>query len=151
MKLLHWYRAARKKNRKAFTLVELMVVVAIAGALASLSVVKYENFVCRTQEGEAKVTLMNIYQVETALFAEFGTYDALADCTFGYGPPVCTGSHIVVQFKGRSRFTYSADTSDTAGFVGTAVGTTGHVLGGRITVNQNGTLDLSGSVCGGAP
>ena len=128
-----------------------MIVVSISGAIAALGIVKYENFVCKAQETEAKGVLRNILDVETAIFAEDGTYAALPTCTFGYGFP-CTSTTISLEFKGRPRFSYGITTNNvqpfpSTAFTATAIGTTGAVLGGVLTVNQDGLLDYGGSAC----
>ncbi len=146
MTLFSRYRELRRRHKRAFTLIELMVAVAIIGAIASLAVVNYEKFVCKAQETEAKTTLHNIFAIESDVFANYSQYDALGPCTFGYGPPVCTAVHIAIEFVGRSRFTYSVDTG-TDTFLAHAVGTTGHVLGAHLTIDQDGKLDTSGTVC----
>ena len=146
-----WYRRQRRRHKKAFTLIELMIAIAIIGSIASLAVVKYENFVCHAQEQEARVALQNIYQVETQIFSEFDAYDPLPVCTFGYIGFVCVGPHIIIEFPGRSRYSYNVDNATATTFLAHATGTSGHVVGDAITIDQNGKLDLSASVCGSAP
>ncbi len=60
--------------RKAFTLVELMIVVAIIGILASVAVPNYQVFVLRAKKSEAYVCLDGIRTAEYAYEAAFDTF-----------------------------------------------------------------------------
>lgn len=145
-----WYRSVRRRHKTAFTLIELMITVAVIGSLSALAVVKYETFVCRAQQSEATSTLHNIASAESDVFAEFDKYDPLPACTFGgYGETICNGSHIVIQFQGRSRYTYDVTTTASPeSYLATATGTSGAVLGDVLTIDPTGNLDRSQQICG---
>ena len=49
------------KNAKGFTLIELMIVVAIVGILAAIAVPNYFNYLAKSQQAEAKTNLGAIY------------------------------------------------------------------------------------------
>jgi type IV pilus assembly protein PilA len=71
MRLLH--------TRKGFTLIELMIVVAIIGILAAIAIPNFLQFQLRSKTGEAKTNLAAIRTAEEGYFAEFGSYvDAAA-------------------------------------------------------------------------
>ena len=57
-----------------FTLVELMIVVAIIGILAAIGVPQYQKFQSRARQSEAKTSLGAVYTALKAYSAEQGTY-----------------------------------------------------------------------------
>jgi type IV pilus assembly protein PilA len=57
-----------------FTLVELLIVVAIIGVLATIGVPTFRRMVQKAKKSEAKVSLGALYTTETAFFSEYGTY-----------------------------------------------------------------------------
>ena len=59
-----------------FTLVELMMVVAIIGVLASIAIPNYQRYQARSRQTEAKVALSSVYTAEQGFSAEYGTYTA---------------------------------------------------------------------------
>ena len=61
-------------TRRAFTLVELMIVVAIIGILASVAVPNYSVFVLRAKKSEAYVCLDGIRTAEYAYEAAFDAF-----------------------------------------------------------------------------
>lgn len=64
----------KTNNQKGFTLVELMVVVAIIAVLAAIAIPIYTNFVYRGKQVEAKTLLMSIKVEEEQYRAENNCY-----------------------------------------------------------------------------
>ena len=65
-------------NQKGFTLIELMIVVAIIGILAAIAIPNFMNYQCKAKQSEAKSALGDIRTMQEAYFAEhdgFGTLD----------------------------------------------------------------------------
>jgi len=66
----------RIRNHKGFTLVELMIVVAIIGILAAIAIPNFLNFRLKAKTSEAKSNLGAIRSTEVAYFAEWDFYVA---------------------------------------------------------------------------
>ena len=66
------------KSRKGFTLIELMIVVAIIGILAAIAIPNFIRFQLKAKTSEGKVNVAAIRTAEEAYFSEFGKYVAAA-------------------------------------------------------------------------
>jgi type IV pilus assembly protein PilA len=62
------------RGRGGFTLIELMIALAIVGALAALAVPGYLRFQLRSKVAEARTNLATIATAENAYFGEFHRY-----------------------------------------------------------------------------
>ncbi|MDJ0653992.1 MAG: type IV pilin protein [Xanthomonadales bacterium] len=62
-------------KQRGFTLIELMVVVAIVAILASIAIPAYSEFVERSRRGDAKTGLVGAQQGLERCFTRFGTYN----------------------------------------------------------------------------
>jgi type IV pilus assembly protein PilA len=63
-----------KTKKAGFSLVELMVVVAIIGILASIAVPNFLKFQAKAKQSSAKVELSGLYGAQKAFYAEYSTY-----------------------------------------------------------------------------
>jgi len=69
-------------NKKGFTLIELMIVVAIIGILAAIAIPNFLKYQAKSKQSEAKTNLKGIFTSETAYFSEQNTYGDLATVNF---------------------------------------------------------------------
>ncbi len=96
-------------NKNGFTLIELMIVVAIIGILAAIAIPNFMNYQCKAKQSEAKSNLGNIRSMQEAYYAEYDSYGGLLDV--GYSA------------KGQPRYTYTMTTANSTLFLATASGT----------------------------
>jgi len=61
-------------RRKGFTLIELMIGVAILGLLVSLAIAGYQNFMKKAQTVEAELALGDLRKLQETYFSENNTY-----------------------------------------------------------------------------
>jgi prepilin-type N-terminal cleavage/methylation domain-containing protein len=73
------------KNNKGFSLVELMVVVAIIAILASFAVPQYESFQAKARQKEALQLMNAFYAASKAVEGEYGWFPGNFEAT-GYNP-----------------------------------------------------------------
>ena len=72
-----------RNNKSGFTLVELMVVVAIIGILATLAIPQYSKFQSKARQSEAKVGLAGLQTAEQTFQTEHASYSScLGDIGF---------------------------------------------------------------------
>ena len=127
-------KSLKTKKNKGFTLIEVMVVVAIIGILASIAVPNFMNFICKTRQIEAKKNLSILRSCEEA-------YRAVNDT---YGSDL---NKIGFTFSGTSKYTYMFITSvNSSEFTAHTKG----VINGSDdiwTINQNGILTNTTNAC----
>src|SRR5256712_5052735 len=75
----------RMKGNKGFTLIDLMIVVAIIGILAAIAIPNFMTYQAKSRQSEAKVGLGGIFTTATSYFAENGTFSVLPT-GLGYAP-----------------------------------------------------------------
>jgi prepilin-type N-terminal cleavage/methylation domain-containing protein len=137
-------------SRKGFTLIELMIVVAIIGILAMIAIPAYVGQQKSAARTEAYSNLQNLRLLEEQYFAENGCYYRT-----GGPPPVCTDASLAdiasIQaflpgFKpgdaanlnfNYSLSVYTASGAVAGGFTATATGKTSRVSGDSFWIDFN--------------
>lgn len=124
-------RLARGAN--GFSLVELMIVVAIVGVLAALAVPKYQKFQSKARQAEVKANLSHIVSLETAYYGDTDTYGAIP----AYGPGGTCAPTAAANPMGFAvgncaglRYTYSTTVATATAF--TAQGTSGTGVANKV-------------------
>lgn len=108
------------KDSSGFTLVELMVVVAIIGILSAIAVPNFKKYQAKSKQSEAKIQLAAVYNTEVAAQADYDTY---ASCLLFLGYETPPKGYYIVGFTALAqqalvdaRTNTTGCSSDTAGF-----------------------------------
>jgi len=127
----------KHRNQKGFTLIELMIVIAIIGILAAIAIPNYLNYTCKSKQSEAKANLDAIGVSQEAFHGEYDTYSA---------------SHGAIGFaqKGNNRYNFvTVAASNTFASTATSIG--GGIKTGAgddvWTFNQSRTLTNTTNAC----
>lgn len=114
------------RGRKGFTLIEMMIVIAIIALLATIAIPNYINFQNRAKQAEAKTNLGAIRTCEEAYRAEEDVY---VNCT-KYPATEPTAATLWVgndefnaigfEAKGQVRYSYAVVDASGSAFNGTA-------------------------------
>ena len=92
---------AQKSLTKAFTLIELIVVIIIVGILAAVGMTQYTKVVEKGRSAEARIILGSLRSAEDAEYLENGAYVAVASLAVA-APTACATTHY---------FSYACDTT----------------------------------------
>src|SRR4051812_38616194 len=121
-----------QRMASGFTLIELMIIVAIIGILASIAIPNFIKFQAKSKQSEAKTNLKAVFTAEKAYYGEKDAYNT----SFG---------SIGFQPESGNRYNYSVGgtkiTQDTVRFpvvVSPASGTTVSVTNGTQTMTNPG-------------
>jgi type IV pilus assembly protein PilA len=109
------------KSNKGFTLIELMIVVAIIGILAAIAIPNFLNYQCKARQSEARTNLGTLANLQEAYWAEWNTYAADIDAFDGEG---MTELGFEISGDAARRYHYALTAGPTGiidGFVATAV------------------------------
>lgn len=86
------------KRQDGFTLVELMVVVAIIGLLSAVAIPNFKKYQAKAKVSEAKLQLAAAYTAEQAFFGDYSVY---ASCLkyMGYDPGDASARYYGIGFN----------------------------------------------------
>ncbi|MEZ8104952.1 type IV pilin protein [Vibrio cortegadensis] len=74
---------SNKKIQKGFTLIELMIVVAIIGVLSAIAVPAYQNYVTRSEAASALATIKSVVTPAEMFYQENGIGTAATELELG--------------------------------------------------------------------
>lgn len=140
------------KQQAGFTLVEIMIVVSIIGILASIAFPKWEMFIARSKQAEAKMNLSQIYSLEQSYFAENDEYAAVpsgSHCVGNNQKSNNIGFYIDCE---KSRYLYEVTVTDKTAFVAKAVSKKDMIISGcpagadKWSLDQDRKLDKNGDI-----
>ena len=136
-------------SRGGFTLIELMIVVAIIGILAAIAIPNFLRFQLRARSSEGKTNIAAIRTAEESYAAEFGNYLAA-----GAAPTVASLGAAKQDFVPTAGFTSLGWSPEGQVYFSYAVGTdannTEYAIGGVADIDGDGTDQIWGYVKPGA-
>lgn len=136
-----------RKVLKGFTLIELMIVVAIIGILAAIAIPNFVKFQCRSKQSEAKTNLKAMYVAQESYRGEFDDYVQDVATNFENGGTNVMGFYV----RGTNlRYAYTSATGGTGAgvtFLGTATGDQGDVSGDIWTITEGNVLTNTTNLC----
>jgi len=131
-------RALPARTRAAgFTLIELMITVAIVGILAAVALPSYKNYIKRGQQPEAFNALSDYRTKMEQYYQDNHNYGDTTGTTCATGTAYSTWNGFTPN--GAKYFSYACVTSSTGqAYTITATGIAGQVKTDKYTIDQNG-------------
>ena len=155
----------KKSSQKGFTLVELMIVVAIIGVLASIAIPNFTKFQARSKQAEPRANLKALFVAERSYFSERDSFSSsMSDVGFipergnrymiaaggsSLSPRTTAAENVlpghngfaVDTYKGFGAITSAATTNLTASANATSAGTCALSTTGCVSTGNNGAFE----------
>ena len=132
-----------KKLQKGFTLIELMIVVAIIGILAAIAIPNFIKFQARSKQSEVKSNLKGLFTAERSYFQEHDTYTTCIR-KMGFNPERGNRYHYAVNTTATNEACGTTEDRTTA--AGAILGTDGAILADSFKYTGAGIANANGAM-----
>jgi type IV pilus assembly protein PilE len=129
-----------RTNQRGFTLVELMITVAVIGLLSAIAYPSYQQQVAKGRRTDAKQSLLELSQKLERYYTERGTY---ANATLGAGgiyPNVSSGGYYSLAITAQSADGFTVRATPVGNQVGDACDSFQYNQLGEQSVGANATM-----------
>ena len=133
-----------KKKNSGFSLVELMIVVAIIGVLSALAVPRFQAFQAKAKATEARTSMAAIYTLQNAYHGDNDTYGTLAQIGFSLNGQAATTT-LNANPGAKIRFTYTLPQFGQQTFTASVSAAAG-ILGGCQSAAHTGTINHNNAI-----
>ena len=125
----------RKSIQKGFTLIELMIVIAIIGILAAIAIPAYQDYTIRSQASEG-ITLASSVQIAVAdYYAQNGTW-----------PTAMTGGGTALNYTAAPTGNYVTGIATTGGAITVTYGNKANAAIATQTLSLNAATTTAGDI-----
>ena len=134
-------------HKKGFTLIELMIVVAIVGIIAAVAIPSYQDYIFRARRADAKAGLLNLQLAQEKYRSNCTQYASVIGGTYACASPfTLVGSS--TSPDGYYNLTMSGTDTDTYTLTATRTGIQSSDKCGNFSINQAGVKTIASAYTG---